>query len=80
MGEHVTVELDAESISAAKEAGIDLSELLVRALRRRLPNLHAAERSELERRWHDESREAIDAYDRMIEHDGYVFSDGARTF
>mgnify|MGYP001427527160 CR=1 FL=1 len=80
MGEGVTIELDAESIAAAKAAGIDLAQLLVEALRRRLPNLHAAERAELARRWQEENREAIDAYKKMIEEDGYVFSDGVRTF
>jgi post-segregation antitoxin (ccd killing protein) len=42
MGERVTVEveLDTEALTAAREAGIDLSELLTHALRRRLPNLH----------------------------------------
>jgi post-segregation antitoxin (ccd killing protein) len=51
MGERVTLELDAESIAAAKAAGIDLSRLLVDALRRRLPNLHAVERAKLAREW-----------------------------
>jgi post-segregation antitoxin (ccd killing protein) len=44
VGERISIELDPESIAAAKEAGIDLSELLTEALRRRLPKLHAAER------------------------------------
>jgi antitoxin CcdA len=80
MGERVTLELDSEALAAAREAGIDLSELLVQALRRRLPNLHASERAEAARRWQQENREAIDAVNRMIEEDGFVFSDGARTF
>jgi antitoxin CcdA len=80
MGERVTLELDAESIAAAKAAGIDLAQLLVDALRRRLPNLHAAERAKLARQWQEENREAIEAYNRMIEQDGFVFSDGVRTF
>lgn len=80
MGERVTIELDAESIAAAKAADIDLSKLLVEALRRRLPSLHAAERAELARQWQEQNREAIEAYNRMIEEDGYVFSDGVRTF
>jgi antitoxin CcdA len=80
MGERGTIELDAESIAAAKAAGIDLSSLLVEALRRRLPNLHAAERARLAKQWQDENREAIEPYNRMIEADGYVFSDGVRTF
>ena len=80
MGERIMIELDAESIAAAKAAGIDLSKLLVEALRRRLPNLHASERAELNRRWQEENREAIEAYNQMIEEDGHVFSDGVRTF
>jgi antitoxin CcdA len=80
MGKRVTLELDAESIAAAKAAGIDLSQLLVDALRRRLPNLHAADRAKLARQWQEENREAIEAYNRMIELDGFVFSDGVRTF
>jgi post-segregation antitoxin (ccd killing protein) len=80
MGERVTIELDAESIAAAEAARIDLSQLLVEALRRRLPNLHAAERAELDRRWQEENRQAIEVYNEMIEQDGYVFSDGVRTF
>jgi antitoxin CcdA len=80
MGKPVMVELDPESIAAAEAAGIDLSQLLIDALRRRLPNLHAAERAEFTRQWQEENREAIDAYNRMIEQDGYLFSDGFRTF
>lgn len=80
MGERITIELDAESIAAARAAGIDLSKLVLEALRRRLPDLHAAERTELDRRWQDENREALEAYNRMVEEDGFVFSDGARTF
>jgi antitoxin CcdA len=80
MGERITIELDAESIAAAEAAGIDLSQLLIDALRRRLPTLHAGERAELARRWQEENREAIDSYNRMIEQDGYLFSDGFRTF
>jgi antitoxin CcdA len=80
MGERVVVELDAESIAAAREAGIDLSELLVHALRRRLPKLHAAEREAEARKWYEENKEAVDATNRMIEEDGFVFSDGIRSF
>jgi post-segregation antitoxin (ccd killing protein) len=54
MGERVTVELelDTEALAAAREAGIDLSELLTHALRRRLPNLHRGNREEEARRWY----------------------------
>jgi antitoxin CcdA len=80
MGERVTIELDEEAIAAARAANVDLSELLVQALRRRLPNLHAAQRAEMIRKWQQENYEAIDAYNRMIEADGFVFSDGVRAF
>jgi post-segregation antitoxin (ccd killing protein) len=80
MGERVAIELDLESIAAAEAAGIDLSQLLVEALRRRLPNLHAAQRVEVARRWQEDNRAAINAYNDMIEQDGYVFSDGSRSF
>lgn len=80
MGERVVLELDGESVAAAREAGIDLAELLVEALRRRLPHLHGAERAEAARRWQEENREAINAFNRMVQEDGFVFSDGSRTF
>ena len=79
MGERVTIELDAEAFAAAREAGIDLSELLVQALRRRLPHLHAASREDAARKWYEENKEAVDAYNKMIEANG-LFSDGVRTF
>jgi len=69
----ITLELDDESIAAAREAGINLSELLVHALRRQLPNLHATERAEAARQWHEENKEAIDAYNQIIENDGLFY-------
>jgi antitoxin CcdA len=81
MDERVTVELDAELIAAANEAGIDLSRLLIEALRRRLPpKLSNTEREAEAKKWYEENKEAVDAYNRMIEGDGFVFSDGARIF
>lgn len=79
MGERVTVELDAEIVAAARRAGIDLSELLRRALRRHLPQLDASEREQAARQWYEENKEAVDAYNDMIEKHG-LFSDGVRTF
>jgi antitoxin CcdA len=79
MGERVTVELDSEALAAAREAGIDLSELLVQALRRRLAHLHAESREEAARKWYEENKEAVDAYNKMIEANG-LFSDGLRKF
>jgi antitoxin CcdA len=69
----ITLDLDDDSIAAAREAGIDLSQLLVHALRRQLPNLHAAERTEAARQWQEENKEAIDAYNKMIEKDGHFY-------
>jgi antitoxin CcdA len=79
MNERVTVELDAEAVAAAREAGIDLSELLNRALRRVLPQLDAVEREQAARQWYEENKEAVDAYNELIETHG-LFSDGVRTF
>ena len=79
MGERVTIELDSEAAAAAREAGIDLSELLIHALRRRLPKLHAAAREEAARRWYEDNKEAVDSYNKFIETHG-LFSDGQRTF
>jgi post-segregation antitoxin (ccd killing protein) len=79
MGERVTLELDSESIAAAQEAGIDLSQLLVEALRRRLPKLHAAEREAAAREWHEENKEAVDSHNQFIATHG-LFSDGLRKF
>lgn len=78
--ETVALELDREALETAKAAGLDLSSVLLEALRRRFPNLHAEERAAKARRWREENRDAIEAYNRMIEEDGFVFSDGARTF
>jgi antitoxin CcdA len=77
MGERVTLELDSESMAAAKEAGIDLSALLIEALRRRLPKLHAAEREAAARQWYEENKEAVDAHNQFIAAHG-LFSDGLR--
>jgi antitoxin CcdA len=79
MIERVTIELDSEAIEAARAANIDLSELLIAALRRRLPTLHAAEREQAARAWYEENKEAIDSYNKFIEQHG-LFSDGVRTF
>jgi post-segregation antitoxin (ccd killing protein) len=79
MGERITVELDSESIAAAKAAGIDLSQLLVEALHRKLPQLHAAEREAAARKWYEENKEAIDAHNQFIATHG-LFSDGLRKF
>jgi antitoxin CcdA len=80
MNERITVELDAKTLAAARAAGLDLSEMLTRALRRYLPEPDPAERERAARQWYEENKEAVDAYNKMIEEDGFVFSDGGRTF
>jgi antitoxin CcdA len=79
MGERISIELDSESVAAAKEAGIDLSQLLLEALRRRLPKLHAAEREAAAHKWYEENKEAVDSHNQFIEAHG-LFSDGLRKF
>jgi antitoxin CcdA len=79
MGERVVIELEPDVAAAARAAGVDLSELLTQALRRRLPNLDAADREEAARKWYEENKEAVDAYNEFIEEHG-LFSDGSRTF
>jgi antitoxin CcdA len=79
MNEKVTVELDAETLAAAREAGLDLSDLLSRAVRRQLPQLSALEREQAALKWYEENKAAVDAYNEMIETHG-LFSDGVRMF
>ena len=78
--EQVALELDSEAIAAAEAAGLDLSAVLLEALHRMIPTLHAEERAVRAKAWQEENRSAIESYNRMIEQDGFVFSDGARTF
>jgi antitoxin CcdA len=79
MTERIIIELDSESVAAARAANIDLSELLVEALRRRIPTLHAAEREKMARQWYEENKAAIDSYNDFVERHG-LFSDGVRKF
>jgi antitoxin CcdA len=79
MNERGTVEIDAETLAAAREAGMDLAALLTRAIRCNLPELSPAEREDAARQWYQENKEVVDAYNQMIEEHG-LFSDGARTF
>lgn len=79
MNERVTVELDADVLAAAREAGVDLSRELTRALIRYLPNITEAERLAMADKWYRENKEWIDSYNRFVADHG-VFSDGVRTF
>ncbi len=79
MGERVTLELDAKALAAARAANIDLAQLLVEALRRRLPQLDGAARDQAARQWYEENKKAVDSYNAFIEVHG-LFSDGVRMF
>ena len=77
MRQSVSLQLDSVSVAAARDANIDLSELLTHALQRRLPHLRMDAEQDA---WEKENRAAIDAVNQLIEEDGFVFSDGVRTF
>ena len=79
MNERVTVELDSETLKRAQEAGLDLSVLLSRAVRRALPPASEEERRRLADEWYQANKEAIDASNELVEKHG-LFSDGARMF
>lgn len=79
MNERVTVEIDAETLARAREAGVDLSKTLTRALRRVLPPRSDEERKREADQWYQENKEAVDAYNEYVEKHG-LFSDGMRTF
>lgn len=59
-------------IAAAREAGINLSATLERALIEELARAR-------QRRWLADNREAIEAYNELVEQRG-VFSDDVRSF
>lgn len=79
MNERVTVEIDAETLKRAREAGVDLSQTLTRALLRALPPLTDEERKRQADQWYLENKEAVDASNEYVEKHG-LFSDGARMF
>ena len=64
----VNVSLDTGVVAAAREAGVNLSQVSEEALRR-------AVKAEQERRWKEEHREQIAAYNRWIEENGIPLSD-----
>lgn len=68
----VNLSVDAELLARAKEMKINLSATLEEVLRER-------SREEERRRWKEENKEAIEAFNRRIERDG-IWSDGLRRF
>jgi post-segregation antitoxin (ccd killing protein) len=81
MNERVTVELDAETLKRAREAGLDLSELLTRAVRRVLPSPPKSddERKREADAWYAENKTEVDWYNAFIAEHG-LFSDNTRKF
>ena len=59
----VNLSLDRELVEAAKEAGINISQVSEAALR-------AATKAELERRWKEENRPAFEYWNRWVEKNG----------
>lgn len=68
----VNLSVNSELLRQAKAGGINLSKVL----EQRLAELMV---EESRRKWREENREAIDAYNRRVEASG-VFSDGLRRF
>lgn len=66
------VSIRVDLLDDARDAGVNLSVTLERALAEELASLKRA-------RWREENREAIGAYNEYVDGHG-VFSDGVRTF
>jgi antitoxin CcdA len=66
------VSIRSDLLDAAREAGVNLSATLERALADELAKVRRA-------RWREENREAIAAYNEYVDAHG-TFSDGVRSF
>jgi antitoxin CcdA len=66
------VSIRGDLLDAAREAGLNLSATLERALAEELATVRRA-------RWREENREAIAAYNDYVDKHG-TFSDGVRSF
>jgi antitoxin CcdA len=66
------VSIRVDLLEAAREAGVNLSATLERALAEELAGLKRT-------RWREENREAIAAYNEYVDEHG-TFSDGVRSF
>jgi antitoxin CcdA len=66
------VSIRSDLLDAAREAGLNLSATLERALAEELATVRRA-------RWREENREAIAAYNDYVDKHG-TFSDGIRSF
>ena len=66
------VSVRSDLLAAAREAGVNLSATLERALTAELASVKRA-------KWREENREAIAAYNEHVDEHG-TFSDGVRSF
>jgi antitoxin CcdA len=66
------VSIRVDLLEAARNAGVNLSATLERALAEELASLKRA-------RWREENREAIATYNEFVDEHG-TFSDGVRSF
>lgn len=63
----VNLSLDTGIVAAAREAGINLSQISEAALR-------AATKAEQDRRWKEDNREAMEGWNRWLETNGLPFA------
>ncbi len=68
----VNLSIDAEILAAAKEQGINLSQVLEQELRKRTKEAREA-------KWREENREAIEAHNRFVEEHG-IFGEEFRNW
>ena len=68
-----SVSLDPDLAREAREYGINVSELL-------RENLEMAVRAERTRRWVEQNRDGIEAYNRWVERNGLPFADRRAFF
>jgi antitoxin CcdA len=68
----LNITVDADLLSEARKQGLNLSELMERAI----ADVTKAERA---RKWREDNAEAIEQYNAMIEEEG-LWSDGLRQF
>jgi len=66
------VSIRSDLLEAARQAGVNLSATLERALAEELASIRRA-------RWREENRDAIEAYNDYVDAHG-TFSDGVRSF
>jgi antitoxin CcdA len=66
------VSVRSDLLAAAREAGVNLSAALERALKEELADLKR-------KQWQEQNRDAVAAYNEFIEEHG-TFSDGLRSF